>query len=485
MKDSTYEAVIGLEVHIQLSTRSKAFCSDAASFTTHPNTQVSAISLAHPGTLPRVNRMQIESAIKLGLALGCDINRETYFDRKHYFYADLPKGFQTTQDGQPICVGGLVKFLDDEIKKTCEIHHIHMEEDAGKSLHDIEDHHSLIDLNRAGVPLLELVTQPDLHSADEVFHFIHALRKLVRFLDISDGNMEEGSLRCDVNVSVRKRGFMGLNPRCEIKNINSARFARRATKYEIERQIAKIKRGEEIVQDTREFLPQKGITRSLRGKEDAHDYRYFPEPDLPLIVVNQNQIDDIKSRLPELPIELYEKFRTKHQLDHADAMVLTETSELAAFYESVLNSAPAVSSVSLAKLFVNRCIPYLNENELKPDEFPLSYSQITSFLELLNNGKIVKSIAYQKLWPVLLDKPQHVEHLAVELGLLGGTDENTITKLIDEVMTENPDQVQKYLNGKKAILGFFIGQVMRKANGKADPALLRKSLLGALQKPQK
>ena len=324
MKREIYEAVIGLEVHIQLNTESKAFCADRASFSTTPNSQVSIISLAHPGTLPRVNSSQVTSAIKLGLALGCDINQKTYFDRKHYFYADLPKGFQTTQDSMPICVGGLVNFLLDKEIRTCRIHHIHMEEDAGKSLHEDGEDYSLIDLNRAGVPLLELVTEPDLHSADEVFEFIHALRKMVRFLDISDGNMEEGSLRCDCNVSVRRKGESILNPRSEIKNVNSARYAKRAINFEIDRQIKLLQEGKKTIQETREFIPESGITRPLRGKEEAHDYRYFPEPDLPPVIISDEEVSDIKKTIPALPIQCYRNLIENHDLSHADAIVISE-----------------------------------------------------------------------------------------------------------------------------------------------------------------
>jgi aspartyl-tRNA(Asn)/glutamyl-tRNA(Gln) amidotransferase subunit B len=296
-----YEMVIGLEAHVQLSTHSKAFCADDARFGGPPNTHISAISLAHPGTLPRLNRAQLTGAVRLGLALGCTINRTSTFDRKHYFYADLPKGYQITQDRQPICLGGNLGNI--------RIHHIHMEEDAGKSMHDQLPDASLIDLNRAGVPLLEIVTEPDFRSAEEVDMFMNQLRRLVRYLDISDGNMEQGSLRCDINVSVRRKGVTTLGTRCEIKNVNSMRFARRAIQYEVKRQIDLLEAGGEIQQNTLHFDPDTGVTTPMRSKEDAHDYRYFPEPDLPPVVVSESWLSEIQSQMPVLPEAIIRQFR--------------------------------------------------------------------------------------------------------------------------------------------------------------------------------
>ena len=298
-----YELVIGLEVHVQLSTRSKAFSADENAFGAEPNTQVDPVSLGHPGALPRYNRAQVESAVRLGLALGSQIARRQSFDRKHYFYTDLPKGYQITQDREPVCVGGRLPIRIGERWQEVRIHHIHMEEDAGKSLHDRSESYSLIDLNRAGVPLLEVVSEPDLRSPEEVDAFMSAMRQLVRYLGISDGNMEEGSLRCDCNVSVRKRGSDQLGTRCEIKNLNSMRYARRAIEFESRRQIDLLEQGGQVVQQTLHFDPATGVTSPLRSKEDAHDYRYFSEPDLPPIELSDEFVDELRRASPTLPWE--------------------------------------------------------------------------------------------------------------------------------------------------------------------------------------
>lgn len=309
-----YEVVIGLETHVQLATHSKAFCGDDARFGGEPNTHISTISLGHPGTLPHLNKRQIEFAVRLGLALGCQINLRSTFDRKNYFYADLPKGYQITQDRLPICVGGSLRISTKDGDKEVQIHHIHMEEDAGKSIHDLDPNDSLIDLNRAGVPLLEIVTEPDLRSADEVDAYMTAMRQLVRYLEISDGNMEEGSLRCDCNVSIRRLGDTHLNARCEIKNMNSMRFARRAIEYEVSRQAQIMEAGGKIAQQTLNFDPETGTTSPLRSKEDAHDYRYFPEPDLPPVVILPEYLEAIKMQMPPLPWELLEQFKNEYGL---------------------------------------------------------------------------------------------------------------------------------------------------------------------------
>ena len=319
-----YETVIGLEVHVQLATQSKAFCGDDASFGGEPNTHVSAISLGHPGTLPRLNKQQVEFAVRLGLALGSEVNLVNTFDRKNYFYADLPKGYQITQDKNPVCIGGELKVTTEAGEKKVRIHHIHMEEDAGKSMHEGDPRDSLIDLNRAGVPLLEIVTEPDLRSADEVDAFMTAMRQLVRYLEVSDGNMEEGSMRCDCNISVRKKGDPNFGKRCEVKNLNSMRFARRAIAYEVKRQIDLIESGGQVEQQTLNFNPETGVTSPLRSKEDAHDYRYFPEPDLPPVVLTADYIEEVRQKLAPLPWALYKRLTTEFELSDYDANLLTE-----------------------------------------------------------------------------------------------------------------------------------------------------------------
>lgn len=468
------EAVIGLEVHIQLSTKSKAFCGDDSSYGGEPNTHVSAISLAHPGTLPRINEQHVVFATKLGLALGCTINPRSFFDRKHYFYADLPKGFQTTQDGEPICIGGSVD-LAPATERIIRIHHIHMEEDAGKSLHDGAHVGSLIDFNRAGVPLLEMVTEPDFRSSEEVYIFINKLRRLVRYLEISDGNMEEGSIRCDCNVSVRPTGFKGLNPRCEVKNINSARFARKAVDYEIERQSDLMSNGEKVDQQTREFLPEKGITKLLRGKEDAHDYRYFPEPDLPPILMSVEKIEEIKQSIPTLPEAYFAIFKEEYDLATNDIELIIADHQRASYFKSLLDQTKA-DAKGLAKLFINRILPHLDEHRLDAAAFPISPALIEQYLELIATKKISASVAARKVWPILLDEPQDVAQLVTEMNLNQNSDSHMIVDLARAVLAENPDQVTKYLKGKKGVVKFFIGQLMRNSKGKANPAMASKTI---------
>ncbi|MFA6249118.1 MAG: Asp-tRNA(Asn)/Glu-tRNA(Gln) amidotransferase subunit GatB, partial [Mucilaginibacter sp.] len=332
-----YELVVGLEVHAQLSTLSKAFSSDSAAFGAEPNHHVSPVSLGHPGTLPRINKKMVEYAIKMGLACNCSINLNNTFARKNYFYADLPKGYQTTQDQQPICLGGGVTVkLADGTSKTIAIHHIHMEDDAGKSSHDQHDHYSLIDLNRAGVPLIEIVSEPDLRSAEEAGQFLTEIRRLLRYLDICDGNMEEGSMRCDANISVRLRGAAQYGNRCEVKNLNSIRNVQRAIEHEFARQVEVIENGGRIDQNTLNFNADTGETSVLRSKEMANDYRYFPEPDLMPVQITEAQLAAIRSNMPALPNQLFEKYTQKLGLSDYDAGVIIADKEFAAYFEELI-----------------------------------------------------------------------------------------------------------------------------------------------------
>ena len=467
-----YEAVIGLEVHIQLCTKSKAFCGDDASFGGLPNAHVSTISLAHPGTLPRPNEKQIEYAIRLGLALGSEISPNTLFDRKHYFYADLPKGFQTTQDLFPICIGGSLRLDHESESRDIRIHHIHMEEDAGKSIHHLNPEQSLLDFNRAGVPLLELVTEPDLRSADDVYLFINKIRQLARYLEISDGNMEEGSLRCDVNVSLRKKGENVLNNRCEIKNVNSARYAKKAVEYEIDRQYELYINNQSIAQQTREFIPEQNITRPLRGKEHAHDYRYFPEPDLPPIQIRPELIEKLRLSQPTLPKAWKNVLISKFSLSPYEANIIIEQKAYVLYFENLITKHD-INPKPLSNLLINKMIPYCQEQALDIKQFPLKVDHIKAFLRLIQDGKITSSIAYQTLWPSLIDQPGDVLDRAQSLNILQTRDEDQITRMVVEILNENPDQVQKYIGGKKSIIGFFMGQLMRKSNGKANPKIAK------------
>lgn len=463
-----YETVIGLEVHVQLSTASKAFCGDSTRFGADPNTQVSAISLGHPGTLPRLNKQQVESAVKLGLALNCEINPRSTFDRKNYFYADLPKGYQITQDQAPICIGGHLEVkVGEEIKKI-RLHHIHMEEDAGKSIHDQAPRHSLIDLNRAGVPLLEIVTEPDFRSAEEVEQFMLAMRQLVRYLEVSDGNMQEGSMRCDCNVSVRLKGSTAYGERCEIKNMNSMRFAKKAINYERRRQIDLIEKGENVQQQTLNFDPQTGITSPLRSKEDAHDYRYFPDPDLPPVILTQEKIEQVRNEMPALPHELKEKFETEYQLSDYDATILIAEKTNALHYIELAKSTNQFKA--LANLYINKIIPYLQENNLSAVDFPCSAKNIAALINLIQGNKISNNVAYSRLFPNVIENPdQHPEELAKSLDLLQSDDLGALETIVAEVLTAFPDKVTAYKKGKKGLQGFFMGEVMRRSKGKANP----------------
>lgn len=477
-----YETVIGLEVHIQLSTRSKAFCADDASFGGAPNTRVSAISLGHPGTLPMPNRAHVAYAVRLGLALGCHINPVSTFDRKNYFYADLPKGYQITQDKQPICTGGALDIRVGGAVKTVRIHHIHIEEDAGKSIHDQLPDASLIDLNRAGVPLLEIVTEPDLRSAEEVDAFMSAMRRLVRYLDISDGNMEQGSMRCDVNVSVRRYGQQTYGTRCEIKNLNSMRFARRAIEYEAGRQIALVERGQAVEQNTLHFDPQTGVTSPLRSKEEAHDYRYFPDPDLPPLVLEPAYIESIRSQMPPLPEEVYCRFTEEYGLSDYDAALLAEEKPVALYFMELCRHTPHTKAA--ANLVINKLLPWRDENQADLYNFPLSLPALAEMLQLVADNQISHSAAYQRLWPAMLAEPgQSPAKLAQNLNLLQTSDADFIVALIDQVLAAHPDKVSEFKKGKKGLQGFFMGELMRLSQGKADPKTATTMLLQKLQAP--
>lgn len=460
MSQSSYETVIGLEIHVQLATRSKAFCADSAAFGGTPNTHTSTISLAHPGTLPRLNRRAVEYAVRLGLALGSHVNLVSAFDRKNYFYADLPKGYQITQDKQPICTGGRLSEV--------RIHHIHLEEDAGKSLHDQDPRDSLIDLNRAGVPLLEIVTEPDLRSAGEVAAFIEAMRRLARWLGISDGNMEEGSLRCDINVSVRKTGDPVLGQRCEIKNVNSMRFARRAVEFEAERQIAILENGGRIEQETRGFDAVSGTTYSLREKEQAHDYRYFPDPDLPPVIIRPEELERIRAEMPPLPAVLEQEFQTRYELPAYDAEQLTQDRATALYFLELLEqkSSPKLA----ANLLINKLIPWAAENKAELTECPVAAAQWAVFLQLIESGQLSASAAYQRLFPALLENPgADPAQLADRLNLRQSADTGFLETLADAVLARFPDKVQEYKKGKKGLIGLFMGELMKASGGKADP----------------
>lgn len=462
-----YEAVIGLEVHVQLNTKTKAFCADSAAFGGQPNAHTSPISLAHPGTLPRINKRQVESAVKLGLALDCDISQVNFFDRKNYFYADLPKGYQVTQDNQPICIGGFVKINED---KKVRLHHIHMEEDAGKSIHDLDDKYTLVDLNRAGVPLLEIVTEPDLRSADETALFINSLRKLVKYLDISDGNMEEGSLRFDCNISVRLKGATEYNNRCEVKNVNSVRNAKRAINHEIKRQIRLMEKGETVVQETRGFNTEKGTTYSLRSKEDAPDYRYFPEPDLPPVIISDEQLAAIKAAMPTLPDVLKAELMTTYGLSEYDAAILTEEKDLVDYFYEVVRYTKNYKSAS--NWLINSLKSYVNEHKISFKTLPLQPSNLAKLIKIIDDGKVNLLAAKQQLLPQLLENAaENPLDLAKKLNLIQDNNDDEISEILEGIIAKYPDKFEALKRGKKKFMGLFIGEIMKQTKGKANPKL--------------
>jgi aspartyl-tRNA(Asn)/glutamyl-tRNA(Gln) amidotransferase subunit B len=480
MIHKNHEVVIGLEIHLQLGTRSKAFCGDAVAFGEAPNTQVSPISLGHPGTLPRLNARQVEYALRLGLALGSRINRRTTFDRKNYFYADLPKGYQITQDRTPICVGGGVPIVVGGREKIVRLHHIHMEEDAGKLIHDQSPEHSFIDLNRAGSPLLEIVTEPDLRSPEEVDVLMYAMRQLARYLEISEANMEQGAMRCDLNVSVRPLGDERLGQRCEIKNVNSMRYARRAIEYEVRRQVDILEAGGQVRQQTLNFDPTTGVTTPLREKEEAQDYRYFPEPDLPPVMLSEAYIAEIEAQLPPLPWALLKRLREEYGLSPHDANLICEDKAAALFFlELTRHSA---NHKAAANLLINRILPYCDEKRKSIAEFPVSIEKLARLIALVDEGTVSNTAAYQKLFPELLARPEHDPlELAQLLNLLRSADAGDLAILVDAALEAHPDKVSAYRKGKKGLLGFFVGEVMKQSKGKADPKVVNDLLIEKLK----
>jgi len=474
-----YEAVIGLEVHAQLSTKSKAYASDSTEYGVLPNTNVSTVSLGHPGTLPVSNKKVIEFAVRLGLAVKSDIREVNEYARKNYFYADLPKGYQITQDKTPICNGGYITIkMDDGSEKNINITRIHMEEDAGKSIHDIDPLDTLIDLNRAGVALLEIVSEPELRSGEEASKYLTEVRKLLRYLDICDGNMEEGSMRCDANVSVRLKGEKELGKRTETKNMNSIRNVQRAIEYEIKRQIEAIENGEEISQDTRSFDAVAGTTFVLRSKEMANDYRYFPEPDLQPVIVSQEYIAKVKSTLPPLPNDLFKKYTTLG-LSPYDAGVLTDSKELALYFEDIIAKTKHVKSAS--NWLTVQVKSYLNDNALHISDFKVTAERMALLVDFIDTGKVSHTIATQKIFPKMLEELEKTPaQIAEENSWIQESDNGALTEFAKQAIAKFPDKVAAYKAGNVNLLGLFMGQVMQLSKGKADPKatseLLKKML---------
>ncbi len=474
-----YEAVIGLEVHAQLLTNTKAYSSDINAYGAAPNTHTSPITLGHPGTLPVMNKRSIEFAIKLGLALNCKIAEHQYFARKNYFYPDLPKGYQITQDKTPICTNGFMDLKQGEGPPIrIGITRIHMEEDAGKSIHDVDVYDTLVDLNRAGTPLLEIVTEPDMRSSQQAYQYLIEIRKLVRYLEICDGNMEEGSLRCDANISVRLNGSSELGTKVEVKNMNSIRNVQKAIEFEIERQIEVLETGGELFQETRGFDALNGSTISMRSKEAANDYRYFPEPDLQPLHLDENQIQRVKADMPPLPDYLYNKYVAELKLSDYDALNLTESKEIALFFEQLITHTKNYKAA--ANWIMGSVKSYLNENGVEIQDLPIEAEALAGLIGLIDEGQISSTIASQKIFPEMLGSHESAKQIAERMNLIQVSDEDGLIGFIEKVILDNPSEVERFKNGEQQLIGFFMGQLMRVSKGKADPklanSLLRKKL---------
>jgi aspartyl-tRNA(Asn)/glutamyl-tRNA(Gln) amidotransferase subunit B len=477
-----YEVVIGLEVHAQMLTKSKAYSSDVNEYGAVPNTNVSVITLGHPGTLPVLNKKTIENAIKLGLALHCNIAENQYFARKNYFYPDLPKGYQITQDTTPICTGGYIIVKDENgEEKKIGLTRIHMEEDAGKSIHDMDLKDTLVDLNRAGVPLLEIVTEPDFRSSTEAYNYLMEIRKLVRYLEICDGNMEEGSLRCDANISVRLRGANEFGTKVEVKNMNSMRNVQRAIEFEIDRQIEVLENGGELTMETRQYDALKNLTLSMRSKEAANDYRYFPEPDLTPLKVTVDQINAIKSEMPALPRDLFLKYTSEYGLSEYDAYNLTDNKAIALYYESVLKHTKEYKMA--ANWMMGDIKSYLNSQGKEMEYFPISAEKIAELITIIQEGKISNTIASQNVFPEMLISPNKSPlTIAEQMNLIQDSNEDAILGFIAEVIKQHPEEVSRYKNGEKQLTGFLMGQLMKISKGKADPKSANQMLRNELDK---
>lgn len=473
-----YETVIGLEVHVQLSTESKLFSGSATKFGAEPNTQANIFDLAMPGTLPVLNGKAVAMAVKFGVAIGAEIGKHSVFDRKNYFYPDLPKGYQVSQLDYPtVGKGTLTVTLDDGSEKVIGVTRAHMEEDAGKSLHEDYQGMTGIDLNRAGMPLLEIVSEPDLRSAKEAVAYLKKLHSIIRYLDISDAIMAQGSMRCDANVSIRPVGQEEFGTRTEIKNINSFKFVERAINYEVQRQKDVLEDGGRIVQETRLYDADKDETRSMRSKEVANDYRYFPEPDLLPIVIDDAYIEAIRATLPELPDTRGARFVSEYGLSEYDAGVLVATREMADYFET---TAKLSGDAKLAANWVSQDLQaLLNKHGWELDESPIQAERLAMLIQRIKDNTISGKIA-KTVFDAMLDDSSDVDAIIEAKGLKQVTDSGALESLVDKVIAENPDQAQQYRDGKVQVIGFLVGQCMQLSKGKANPAQVNEILRGKL-----
>src|SRR5579863_1429446 len=478
--DDAYEIVVGLEVHAQLLTRTKLFCGDSASFGGEPNTHISPVTLGYPGSLPRLNRMAVEYAIRMGLACDCEIERTNYFARKNYFYPDLPKGYQISQHTTPVCKGGRVPIRTAAGPRDIRLNRIHLEEDAGKSLHDIDPENTLVDLNRAGVPLIEIVTEPVIQSADEAYAYLTELRKMLRYLEICDGNMEEGSMRCDANISARRKGATTLGTKVEVKKLNSIRHVRRAIEYEGERLIGLLRKGEVVEQQTRSFDAATGTTFTLRTKEEANDYRYFADPDLPPFIVTDEFREKVRASLPEFPEQLIERFQRDLGLPEYDARVICEDKDAATWFEALVGHTSNYKAA--ANWMLGPVKSSLNETGLTWKSFPVAPAALARLIAGVEEGKLSFSIAAERIFPVLLEQPDRDPlEIAAALNLIQTSDTAEIRAWIDQALAGMPDKVSEYKKGKKGLIGLFVGEVKKISKGKADPRLTNLLLMEKLE----
>jgi aspartyl-tRNA(Asn)/glutamyl-tRNA(Gln) amidotransferase subunit B len=478
--NDAYEIVVGLEVHAQLLTRTKLFCGDSAGFGGEPNTHISPITLGYPGSLPRLNRKAVEYAIRMGLACHSEIERNNYFARKNYFYPDLPKGYQISQHTTPVCKGGRVTIRTAAGQRDIRLNRIHLEEDAGKSIHDIDPENRLVDLNRAGVPLIEIVTEPDIRSAEEAHAYLTELRKMLRYLGICDGNMEEGSMRCDANVSVRPKGMTALGTKVEVKNLNSIRHVRRAIEFEGERLVGLLEKNEAVVQQTRSFDAATETTFALRTKEEANDYRYFADPDLPPFTVSDEFLESVRSSLPELPEQLIARFQKDLQLTEYDARVICDDKDAAAWFQQL--TGHTANYKAAANWLLGPVKSFLNEKGLDWKDMPVHPEAIARLIRGVEEGKVSFSIAAERIFPVLWEQPDRDPlEIAGALNLVQSSDTAEIEAWIDQALAGMPDKVSEYKKGKKGLIGLFVGEVKKISKGKADPRLTNQLLMEKLE----
>ena len=474
----TWETVIGLETHVQLSTKTKLFSRASTAFGASPNTNVNLIDCGLPGVLPSVNKEAFYKAIRFGMAVGAQINQTSLFDRKNYFYADLPKGYQITQMDLPIVLGGSIEIILDKLAKTINITRAHLEEDAGKSIHDEFEGFSAIDLNRAGTPLLEIVSEPEISSAKEAVAYMKAMHQLVTYLDVSDGNMAQGSLRCDANVSIRKKGAKELGTRTEIKNINSFKFIEKAINFEIKRQIKILENGEKVIQETRLYDSSKDETRPMRSKEFANDYRYFPEPDLLPVIISDEEIKKIRDEFPELPNEKETRYQEEFGLSAYDAQIIASSKPMADFFEAALQKTKNYSLLS--NWLIGEISAYLNKEQIEIHESKLSADIVAMLINRIDDqtisGKIGKSIFEE-----MCENGSSPDEIIKSQGLEQISDDEAIEEIILTVINENPAQVEAYLAGKDKLFGFFVGQVMKLTEGKANPKTVNNILKDKLK----